>query len=117
VRNAVNILVVLALAAVVAFAPLGGVGAQIVGRVLSLAFILIAALGMWWAWRRLGSDLERLPAGFQALGLGSIGLLVLTATGWSQLVGGAAGLVGALLLVAVGVMGLYIVWQRFRQLV
>ena len=116
-RTASYVLIVLALAAVVAFAPLGGVGAEMVGRALSLAFILIIALGMWWGWRRFGSDLERLTPAYQALGLGSIGLLVLTATGWSQLTGGAPGLLGAILLIAVGVLGLYIVWQQFRQLV
>ena len=115
-RNAANILVVLALAAIVAFAPLGGVAADMIGRALSLAFILVGALGLWWAWRRFGSDIERLPPGFQALGLGSIGLIVLTATGWSQLVGGAGGLVGALLLLAVGALGMYVTWQRFRRL-
>ena len=97
-RTASYVLIVLALAAVVAFAPLGGVGAEMVGRALSLAFILIIALGMWWGWRRFGSDLERLTPGYQALGLGSIGLLVLTATGWSQLTGVAPGLLGAILL-------------------
>ena len=116
-RNALNIAIVLALAAIVAFAPLGGVAAALVGRVLSLAFILVIALGLWWVWRRMGSDLERLPPGFQALGLGSIGLLVLTATGWSQLVGGAGGIVGALLLIAVGALGIFATWQRFRQLI
>ena len=116
-RNAVYAVIVLALAAVVAFAPLGGVGAEIVGRALSLAFILVIALGLWWGWRRFGSDLERLSPGSQALGLGSLGLLALTATGWSQLTGGAPGLLGAVLLLAVGALGLYIVWQRFRQLV
>lgn len=115
-RTAVNVLVVLALAAVVAFAPLGGVGAEIIGRALSLAFILIIALGLGWGWRRFGSDLERLPASHQALGLGAIGLLALTATGWSRLVDGAAGLAGALLLVALAVAALAIVWQRLRQI-
>ena len=116
-RNAVNIAIVLGLAAVVAFAPLGGIGAEMIGRALSLAFILIIALGMYWGWRQFGSDLERLSPGYQALGLGSIGLLALTATGWSQLVGGPGGLIGALLLIAVGALGLYLVWQRYRQLV
>lgn len=116
-RNAVNIAVVLLLAAIVAFAPLGGIGAEMIGRAISLAFILIIALGMFWAWRQFGSDLDRLPPGYQALGLGSIGLLALTATGWSQLVGGAGGIVGALLLLAVGGFGIYLTWQRYRQLV
>lgn len=116
-RTALNVGIVLALAAIVAFAPLGGVGAEMVGRALSLAFILIIALGLYWAWRQFGGDLDRLPPGYQALGLGSIALLVLTATGWSQLVGGAAGIVGALLLLAVGAFGLYLTWQRYRQLV
>lgn len=115
-RNAVYVAIVLLLAAIVAFAPLGGVGAQLVSRTLSLAFILIIALGMFWGWRQFGSDLERLPPGFQALGLGSIGLLVLTAAGWSRLLGGPGGLVGALLLIALACAGLYLVWQRYRQL-
>lgn len=116
-RNAANIAVVLLLAAIVAFAPLGGVGAEMISRAISLAFILIIALGMLWAWRQFGSDMARLPPGYQALGLGSLGLLALTATGWSQLVGGAGGLLGALLLIAVGILGLYLTWQRYRQLV
>ena len=115
-RTAVNVLIVLALAAVVAFAPLGGVGAAIAGRALSLAFIFVIALGLGWGWRRARSDLERLPPGHQALGLAAIGLLALTATGWSRLVDGAAGLVGALLLVALAAGALAVVWQRLRRL-
>ena len=75
-RTASYVLIVLALAAVVAFAPLGGVGAEMVGRALSLAFILIIALGAiafhlspWLGWQvpKLGPLSQALAQGARVL--------------------------------------------------
>jgi len=115
-RNAVNVGIILLAAAALAFLPAGSEVGAVAGRALSLAFILVFALGFSFAYRRFGSDFERLPGGFRALGLGAVGVLVLTFAGWSRLLTGPGGLLTALLLLGVSGAALFIVWQRYRAI-
>ncbi len=116
-RNVVNVAVVLLIAAAIAFLPAGSQLGALAGRTLSLAFILVFALGFGLAYRRFGSDFERLGAGYRALGLGAVGALVLIFAGWAQLVNGAGGLLLALALLAAAGATLFAVWQRYRAVV
>ncbi len=113
-RNGVNVGIILLGAAALAFLPAGSEVGAVAGRTLSLGFILIIALGFSFAYRRFGSDFERLPGGFRALGLAAVGVLVLTCTGWSRLLAGPGGLLAALLLVGACGAALFVVWQRYR---
>ncbi|MEI6792083.1 MAG: hypothetical protein WCK97_02470 [Actinomycetes bacterium] len=115
-RTAVNVAIVLLAAAALAFLPSGSEFAAVAGRSLSLGFLLVAALGFAYAYRRFGSDFERLPAGFRALGLGAVGVLVLTFAGWSRLLAGQGGIVAALLLLGACAAAIFVVWQRYRAI-
>ena len=115
-RNAANVGIILLAAAVLAFLPAGRELGALVGRALSLAFILVFALGFAFAYRHFGSDFERLPAGLRALGLGAVGVLVLTFAGWSRLLAGPGGVVAALLLLGGCGAALFVVWQRYRAI-
>jgi len=55
-RNAVNVGIILLAAAALAFLPAGSEVGAVAGRALSLAFILVFALGFSFAYRRFGSD-------------------------------------------------------------
>ena len=115
-RNAVNVGIVLLAAAALAFLPAGSELGAVAGRALSLAFILVFALGLSFAYRRFGSDFQRLPGGFRALGLGAVGVLVLTFAGWSRLLAGQGGVLAALLLLGACGAALFVVWQRYRAI-
>ena len=115
-RNAVNVGIVLLAAAALAFLPAGSELGAVAGRALSLAFILVFALGLSFAYRRFGSDFQRLPGGFRALGLGAVGVLVLTFAGWARLLAGQGGVLAALLLLGACGAALFVVWQRYRAI-
>jgi hypothetical protein len=116
-RNAANVGIILLAAAALAFLPAGSEVGAVLGRALRLAFILVFALGFSFAYRRFASDFERLPAGFRALGLGAVGVLVVTFAGWSRLLAGGGGLLTALLLLGCCGAALFVVWQRYRAIV
>lgn len=115
-RNAANVGIILLAAAALAFLPAGSEVGAVAARALSLAFILVFALGFSFAYRRFGSDFERLPAGFRALGFGAVGVLVLTFAGWSRLIAGPGGVLTALLLLGGCGAALFVVWQRYRAI-
>ena len=115
-RNTVNVGIILLAAAALAFLPAGSQVGALASRALSLAFILIFALGVSFAYRRYGSDFERLPAGFRALGLCAVGALVLTFAAWSRLLAGPGGVLAALLLLGACGAALFVVWQRYRAI-
>jgi hypothetical protein len=115
-RNAVNVGIILLAAAALAFLPAGSQVGALASRTLSLAFVLVFALGFAFAYRRYGSDFERLPARFRALGLGAVGALVLTFAAWSRLLVGPGGVLTALLLLGACGAALFVVWQRYRAI-
>lgn len=115
-RNAANVGIILLAAAALAFLPAGSEVGAVASRALSMAFILVFALGFSLAYRRFGSDFERLPGRFRALGLGAVGALVLTFAAWSRLLAGSGGLLTALLLLGGCGAALYLVWQRYRSI-
>lgn len=115
-RNAANVGIILLAAAALAFLPAGSEVGAVASRALSMAFILVFALGFSLAYRRFGSDFERLPGRFRALGLGAVGALVLTFAAWSRLLAGSGGLLTTLLLLGGCGAALYLVWQRYRSI-
>ncbi len=113
-KTAVNIGIVLLAAAALAFMPAGSEVGAVAARALNLAFILVFALGISFAYRRFGFDFARLPAGFRLLGLGAVGALVLIFAGWSRLIGGPGGLLLALALLGACAAAIFAVVQRYR---
>lgn len=115
-RTAINVGIILLAAAALAFLPAGSEVGAVASRALSLAFILVFAFGFSFAYRRFGSDFERLPGGFRVLGLAAVGVLVLTFAAWSRLLAGGGGLFSALLLLGCCGAALFVVWQRYRAI-
>lgn len=95
-----NIAIVLALAAVVAFAPGGGTGSQVIIQAVSIAFL--AVIG-WFAsvmYRQHRVTLYSLGDGRRATLYAAIGVAVLTLTGTSRMLATGPGVLLWIILVA-----------------
>jgi multisubunit Na+/H+ antiporter MnhB subunit len=110
-----NILIVLALAAIVAFAPGGGTGGSVILTAVYLLFL--AALGWVGAvmYRERRGSLYLLGDGRRAILYGAIVVLAVTLTATSRLWGSSAGSVAWLVLVGGSIYAIFaIVWAARR---
>ena len=111
-----NVLIVLALAAVVAFTPTGGDAATVAGRALSLAFLGVFALGGVWVYRNNRVAIESLDPPLRIALYGGIAGLLFAAAGYSWLTATSGRSFAFAAIVAVSIGALVIVWQRSREL-
>ena len=106
-RNARNVLIIVALAAGVAFLPGAGVGASFLGWLLSLAFLGALAFFLYRLYREYRVTLYGLGDRNRGLLYGAVGVTVLTITAtrlmWQSAVGTVAwfALLGAAIYAAV----------------
>jgi multisubunit Na+/H+ antiporter MnhB subunit len=110
-----NVLIILALAAVVAFAPGGGTGGGVVLTAVYLLFL--AALG--WVgsivYRERRGSLYLLGDGRRALLYGAIMVLAVTLTATSRLWGSPAGSVAWLVLIGSSIYAIFaVIWAARR---
>jgi multisubunit Na+/H+ antiporter MnhB subunit len=110
-----NVLIILALAAVVAFAPGGGTGGGVVLTAVYLLFL--AALG--WVgsivYRERRGSLYLLGDGRRALLYGAIMVLAVTLTATSRLWGSPAGSVAWLVLIGGSIYAIFaVIWAARR---
>jgi hypothetical protein len=115
VTAARNIVIVLALAALVAFLPGGGTAAVVIGGVLStlilVSFVLLAAR----FYREHRIDLHSLGDLWRALLYGAVGLAVLAMTARPRLWETGAGTLAWAVLIAAAAYSLYLVWRHYRE--
>ena len=111
-----NVLIILAVAAVVAFTPTGGDAATVAGRALSLAFTAVFALGAVWVYRNNRLTIETLEPGLRTALYCGVAGLVLAAAGYSWLTATSGRSLVFIVLVAASVTALVVVWQRSRDL-
>ncbi|MGZ4269892.1 MAG: hypothetical protein ACXVFN_18255 [Solirubrobacteraceae bacterium] len=110
-----NILIVLLLAAGVAFIPGGGTSAGLVGGVLStlilVAFVLIAAR----FYRENRYEIDGLGDRWRAVLYGALGVIVLAMAARVQLFTTGGGTFAWIVAMAGSVYALYLVWRHYRS--
>lgn len=111
-----NVLIVLALAAAVAFTREGGGTAEVASRALSMAFLGVFALGGVWVYRNNRLTLDALEPRLRALLYAGVAGLVFVATGWSWLTATGGRVLVLLAIVAASVAALVVAWGRARDL-
>jgi peptidoglycan/LPS O-acetylase OafA/YrhL len=110
-------LIVVALAAVVWAVPNGGQGADAVSNTLSVVFLAAFVLIGVRLYRETRGRVELLGDAHRLLLYGAIGLIVVALAARPQLVGTGVGTLLFVVLLAMPVLMLYAVWQRFRDVV
>ena len=113
-RNAVNVAIVLALAAVIAFLPGFGLAA---GMFVWLVVILFWSTLAWFAsrlYRQYRDDLFALGDGTRAVLYVSVAILVVTVSATARLWETPAGLFAWFALVGGAILGVLSTWRRYR---
>lgn len=111
-----NVLIVLALAALVAFAPRGGDAAQVVARAVSMAFLGVLAFAGVWFYRSNRVTIESLDPGPRIALYGGVAGLVFAAAGYDWLTATSSRALLFMVIVAASVGALLLAWQRWREL-
>ena len=110
-----NVLIILALAALVAFLPGGGTGASVVGGVLStlilVSFVLLGAR----FYREHRYDIDGLGDRWRATLYGALGVIVLAMAARGRLVATGPGTLAWIFAVAGSAYALYLVWRHHRS--
>ena len=114
-RGARTALIVVALAAIVWAVPNGGRGADAVSDTLSVIFLAAIVLIGVRVYRETRGRVELLGDAHRLMLYGAIGLVVVALAARPQLVDTGVGTLLFLLLLAMPVLMLYAVWQRFRD--
>jgi hypothetical protein len=110
-----NVIIVLALAALVAFLPGGGTAAIVIGGALStlilVSFVLLAAR----FYREHRIDLHSLGDLWRGVLYGAIGVAVLAMAARPRLWETGAGTLAWAVLIAAAAYSLYLVWRHWRE--
>ena len=114
-RVARNILIIAAIAAVVAFAPGGGNGADTVLTALSLAFLAVIAAFVYRLYLDNQLTIATLSDGRRALLLGAVGLLALLVAGNDEFFDSGGGTLAWVLLFAAAIAAIWRVWFEARE--
>jgi hypothetical protein len=110
-----NVLIVLAVAAAVAFLPGGGQTAGLVQAVLSIAITVVLVLLGIRFYRENRVAVFSLGDKHRAIAYASLGAVVVAFAGRSQLTDTAAGSIVLVLLFAGAIAGGYAVWRHHRS--
>ena len=110
-----NILIVLALAAVVAFLPGGGGGAALLGSILSTLILVafVVLLARFYRERRM--DIFVLGDRWRAVLYAAIGIIVLALAGAGRLFDTGAGTLLWMMLMGGAVYLLFLCWRQYRS--
>jgi uncharacterized membrane protein YobD (UPF0266 family) len=111
-RNVRNALIVLLLAAAVAFAPAGSNAADVVLTLITMAFLTAISWTVYVLSRENQLTLATLSDTRRAILYGSAGLIVLLVAGTDELFSSGAGTVAWVLLFAGSVAAIYRVWKE-----
>jgi hypothetical protein len=110
-----NVVIVLALAALVAFLPGGGTGANVIGAVLSTLIVvsLVYILARVYRERRL--DIEGLGDRWRGVLYGAIGVALFAMAARGQLLDSGGGTIVWFAALGGASYALYLVWRRYRE--
>jgi hypothetical protein len=110
-----NIGIILALAAIVAFAPGGGDGADLISQVLSAVFAIAIALFMGRLYIQFRTDIYGLGDRWRLVLYASIGLIVVTLAATSRLFDSGPGTLLWFALLGGAAYALYLTWRQYRS--
>jgi hypothetical protein len=111
-RTARNVLVVMALALVVAFAPAGGNAAEAVLTALTMGFLAALAWMVYVLSRQNQLTLATLSDARRAILYGALGLIALLIAGTDELFGTGGGTLLWILLLGAAVAAIWRVWTE-----
>ena len=110
-----NIAIVFALAAIVAFAPGGGDGAELVSRLLSAAFALVIAFILGRLYLQLRSDIFGLGDRWRLALYGAVGVIFVTLAASGRLFDTGPGTLAWFALIGGAAYTLYLVFRQYRS--
>lgn len=110
-----NVLIILALAAVVVYVPGGGTGGAVVGQALSIVFLGTLAWLAIRLYREHRVAIFSLGERIRAVGYGSVALAVLAVTATPRLWGSGAGTLAWFVLVGLAAAGAFAVVRAAQQ--
>ena len=116
-QTARNVAIVLALAAVVAFAPGGREGSTLLGQLLSAVFLAAVVVILIRLYRQFRTDIFSLGDRSRGIFYASFAVLLLTLAGSGRLfAAGGPGTAAWFVLMGGASYGLYATWRQFRAL-
>jgi hypothetical protein len=110
VRNARNVAIIMALAALVAFAPAGGNAVEAIFTALIMAMLAGIAWSLYALSRQSQLTLATLSDSRRAVLYGAIGLIVLLIAGYDKLISTGGGTLLLIVLFAASVAAIWRVW-------
>ena len=114
-RVARNVLIIAAIAALVAFGPGGGNGADAVLTALSLAFLAVIVAFVYRTYLDNQLTVATLSDGRRALLFGAVGLIVLLIAGNDEFFDSGGGTLAWVLLLAAAIAAIWRVWFEARE--
>ena len=109
-----NIAIIVALAAIVAFAPGGGEGADLISQILSAVFTIVIALILGRLYMQFRSDIYGLGERWRLVLYAAVGVLLVTLAASGRLFDSGAGALAWFALMGGAVYALYLVWRQYR---
>ncbi len=110
-----NIGIILALAAIVAFAPGGGEGADLISQVLSAIFTIVIAVLLGRLYLQFRTDIYGLGDRWRLVLYASIGVIVVTLAATSRLFDSGPGTLVWFALLGSAAYALYLTWRQYRS--
>jgi hypothetical protein len=109
-----NIGIILVLAAIVAFAPGGGKGADLISQLLSAVFTVVIALILGRLYMQFRSDIYGLGDRWRLVLYATIGVILVTLAASSRLFDSGPGTLAWFALLAGSGYALYLTWRQYR---
>jgi hypothetical protein len=109
-----NIAIVLALAAIVAFAPGGGEGADLVSQLLSAVFTVVIAVLLGRLYLQFRTDIYGLGDRWRLVLYASVGVLIVTLAASGRLFDSGPGTLAWFALIGGAAYALYLTWRQYR---
>lgn len=113
-RTAINVAIILGLAALVAFLPGAGVAAEMFVWLVAIVFWGALAWFLARLYREYRDEIYGLGDGMRAVLYGSIGVVVVTVAATERLWETPAGLLAWFGLIAAALYGVFAAWRRHR---
>jgi hypothetical protein len=110
-----NIAIIVVLAAVVAFAPGGGDGADLISQLLSAVFTVVIAYILGRLYLQFRTDIYGLGDRWRLVLYASIGVLIVTLAASSRLFDTGPGALAWFALMGGAAYALYLVWRQYRS--
>jgi hypothetical protein len=109
-----NIGIIVALAAIVAFAPGGGEGASLISQLLSAVFTVVIALILGRLYLQFRTDIYGLGDRWRLVLYGSVAVIIVTLAASNRLFDSGAGALAWFALMGGAAYALYLVWRQYR---